>query len=178
MPKNSEIMRAVKKGLDSLKSKVPIGAPTEKWTKVIKTELCEIGRDRFKCQVYAQDVPRDKTNGGEWLYDVTWLKYERNGDGELIEAPLVAECEWGGKPHIQDDFEKLLLARAGVRVMIVDAGTDPHYPKEIAELLAGKIKKFKDFRAKDAWLLAVVEQSDGGWRFKYFHGRSLQEWKP
>ena len=175
MPKNSEIMRAVKKGLDSLE--IPKAAPTEKWTKVIKTELCKIGRDRFKCQVYAQDVPRIKKNGGEWLYDVTWLRYEING-GELIEAPLVAECEWGDKPHIEDDFEKLLLARAGVRVMIVDAGTNRHYSREIAELLAGKIKKFKDFRAKDAWLLAVVEQSDGGWRFRYFHGRSLQEWKP
>ena len=35
-----------------------------------------------------------------------------------VEAPLVAECEWGNKGGIEDDFEKLLLARAGVRMMI------------------------------------------------------------
>ncbi len=34
-------------------------------------------------------------DGGEWLYDVTWLEYEKSGRGELVDAPLVAECEWG-----------------------------------------------------------------------------------
>ena len=54
----------------------------------------------------------------EWLYDVTWLKYEHEGERLLIEAPSVAECEWGNKGDIDDDFEKLLLARAGIRLMI------------------------------------------------------------
>lgn len=40
-----------------------------------------------------------------------------------------------------------------------------------------KIKKFKGSRAEDAWLLAVVEQSDDDWSFRYFDGYSLQELK-
>ena len=177
MPKTSEIIRAVKEGLDDLSRRIPIGALTEKWTNGIKTELCRIGR-RFDYKVYAQDVPKKKKDGGEWLYDVTWLQYEKSDRGELTDAPLVAECEWGDTPDIEDNFEKLLLARAGVRVMIVDAGTDRDYSDKIANLLAVKIKKFKGSRAEDAWLLAVVEQSDDDWSFRYFHGYSLQELQP
>ena len=54
----------------------------------------------------------DKANRdyGEWLYDVTWLKYDCNY--RVIDVPLVAECEWGRLENIYDDFDKLLLARA------------------------------------------------------------------
>ena len=88
----------------------------------------------------ARDVDEADRDYGEWLYDVTWLKYERQRDGlewpatALIEAPLVAECEWGrGKnlEYIVEDFEKLLLARADVRLMIFDGNHKPG-SKEIA----------------------------------------------
>ena len=35
-------------------------------------------------------------------------------------VPLVAEIEWGNRGDVWDDFQKLLVARAGVRVMIFD----------------------------------------------------------
>ena len=170
MPENSKIIRAVEEGLKSLR--IPIAAPTKKWTKAVTTELCRIGRDSFGCKVYAEGMPRNKKDGGEGLYDVTWLEYEERGDGELTDAPLVAECEWGDDQDIADDFEKLLLARAGVRVMIVDGGVEPD-SQRIADWLAGKVKKFKGSRADDAWLLAVVKQSDDGWSFRYFQLREL-----
>lgn len=167
MPENSEIIRAVMEGLDSLR--IPVAARDSEWTKVIKTELCKIGR-RFGCKVYASGVPRNKRDDGEWLYDVTWLQYETSGRGELIDAPLVAECEWGDEQDIEDDFEKLLLARARVRVMIFGGTDEPGVAKHIADLLAGKeVKAFKnDFRAEDAWLLAAWEPNGDGWRFRYF----------
>ena len=122
MPGKFEIMRAVQKGLDSLE----VGQSwTDKgWTPAVKTKLCELGR-KFGCKVGASGVDNPKPDYGEWLYDVTWLEYERERDGlkwpatALIEAPLVAECEWGrGKnlEYIVEDFEKLLLARADVRL--------------------------------------------------------------
>ena len=67
------------------------------------------------------------------LYDVTWLKHEND---ELVDAPLVAECEWGNKRDIEYDFEKLLLARAGVRLMIFDEPIS----KGMAERLAEKVR--------------------------------------
>ena len=75
---------------------------------------------------------------GEWLYAVTWLDYEKNGRGELVglvDAPLVAECEWGNEGDIEDNFEKLLLARTGARLMIFN-GYDEPGSKGIAERLA------------------------------------------
>ena len=162
MSENSEIMRAVKEGLDSLQI-----ATDGEWTMAVKTELCRIGRS-FGYKVYANPkfVAERERDGGEWLYDVTWLQYETGG-GELIEAPLVAECEWHKKQEIENDFEKLLLARAGVRVMIVDAGGKPG-SERIAKLLDGKVKKFEASLADDAWLLAAWESNEDGWRFRYF----------
>ena len=132
MPGKSEIMRAVRDGLNNLE--VDISERDTVWTKTIKTKLCEIGQDRFGCKVGARDVDKAARDYGEWLYDVTWLEYERYG--LLIDAHLVAECEWSDFEAIVEDFEKLLLARAGVRLMIFDGNYEPG-SKEIAERLAG-----------------------------------------
>ena len=85
---------------------------------------------------------------GERLYDVTWLDYEKSGSGELVDAPLAAECEWGNEGDIEDDFEKLLLARAGIRLMIFN-GFHEAGSKEIAERLARKVREFNGSRAPE-----------------------------
>ena len=120
MPGKFEIMRTIRDGLDNLEIDDPKG-DTE-WTKAVKTTLCETGRE-FGFKVGAGGV--DNPGYGEWLYDVTWLEYEREcGDGfkwpstALIEAHLVAECEWHRDKNFEEivyDFEKLLLARTGIR---------------------------------------------------------------
>ena len=179
MPGKSEIMRAVQEGLNSFEIDDPKGS-TE-WTKAVKTKLCEIGRE-FGFKVGAGGV--DNPGYGEWLYDVSWLEYERERDGlkwpapVLIEAPLVAECEWGNEGAIKDDFEKLLLARAGIRLMIFDARAvqlvyedehgDQNHSEEIARGLARMVREFNSSRAEDAWLLAAWEGSNDAWSFKYF----------
>ena len=168
MPGKFEIMRAVREGLDNLEVVKP-WTDTE-GTKAVKTKLCEIGRE-FGCKVCARDVDKADRDYGEWLYDVTWLDYEKSGQGELVDAPLVAECEWDNKGAIEDDFEKLLLARAGVHLMIFE-GVSDRIPKprskEIAERLAGKVREFNCSRAEDAWLLAAWEGSTDDWWFRYF----------
>ena len=64
------------------------------------------------------------------------------------------------------DFEKLLLARACVRLMIF-TGNQPN-SEEIAKQLARRVREFKGFRAEDAWLLAAWETSNDDWWFRYF----------
>ena len=86
---------------------------------------------------------------------------------ELVDAPLVAECEWDDFAAIVEDFEKLLLARAGVRLMIFDGNYKPG-SKEIAERLCRKGQGVQSSRAEDAWLLAAWEKSDDDWWFRYF----------
>jgi hypothetical protein len=82
----------------------------------------------------------------EWLYDVTWLQYSRGYesglDNRLIDVYLVAECEWGTSPDVKYDFEKLLQARASVRLMIY--GDFQQYPDSrgdgVAKRLAGYVR--------------------------------------
>ena len=130
MPGTQEIMEAIRKGLNSL----PLAANDGGWTKAISTMLCELGQG-FDYQVGARGL---NFGYGEWLYDITWLEYSRGWqpgpDNHLIDAHLAAECEWGGLSAIKDDFEKLLLARASVRLMIYDGNQSPG-TGAIAELL-------------------------------------------
>ena len=164
MPGKFEIMRAVCKSLNSLE--ILPSAPDGDWFPAIATKLCEIGRG-FRFQVGAARVAKENRDWPEWLYDVTWLKYEHEGEGLLIEAPLVAECEWGNEGAIDDDFEKLLLARAGIRLMIFN-GFDQAESERIAERLAKKVGEFKDSRAEDGWLLAAWEGPREDWSFRCF----------
>ena len=177
MPGKFEIMRAVQKGLDSLT--ITADVDDKESTLAVKTELCKIGRGEFCFYVCASDVdkanPPTRANG---LYDVTWLEYEKNDCGELVnlvDASLVAECEWGNKGRIEDDFEKLLLARTGVRLMIFE-GISNRIPnprsEEVAKRLAGMVREFNGSRAEDAWLLAAWERDDDeekGWFVQVFH---------
>ena len=91
MPGKFEIMRAVRDGLDNLE--IAADAPPRDWFLVIATKLCDLGR-KFGWKVGASRVAEANRDRPEWLYDVTWLEYERGG-GLLVDAPLVAECEWG-----------------------------------------------------------------------------------
>ena len=173
MPGKYEIMRAVRKGLDGLT--VDRRATDTEWTKAIKTELCRIGQD-FGCKVGAlkSEVHEGCRDYGEFLYDVTWLEY--GGDGQLVDAHLVAECEWANlikNDEIDDNFQKLLLACAGVRLMIFngDFECDGCKPgsRRIAERLAKWVREFNGSRAEDAWLLAAWEKKgEDGWSFSYF----------
>ena len=63
-----------------------------------------------------------------------------------LTRPWVAECEGGNKGEIEDDFEKLLLARTGVRLMIFKGISEPG-SKGIAERLAGMVREFNGSRA-------------------------------
>ena len=82
------------------------------WTKAVKTKLCEIGQGRFGYRVYARtnEVDEAYRDGGEWLYDVTWLEYKKSDLTELVDAPLVAECEWGGFAAIVEACSGVWLA--------------------------------------------------------------------
>lgn len=161
MVEKCEIKRALMDGLDSIKAE----RPWQVTEPVVKTKLCEIGR-KFRFYVCAKSVER--TDCGEWLFDVTWLKYDC--DKTLVYVPLAAECEWSTREHIYDDFQKLLLARASVVLMIFD-GRNERGSKEMADWLAKKVGKFRSSGDENAWLLAAWERNDNqekGWSFKYF----------
>lgn len=165
MPRDSEITRAIQRGLDSLE--IDQSESNTVWSKAIKTELCRIGRGEFCYTAGAGGITESDRDHGEWLYDVTWLEY----DGDFVtHAHLVAECEWLGGVDIDEDFQKLLLARASVRLMIFDGSYEPG-AEGIADRLAKQVGKFKHSREGDTWLLAAWErtgENEKGWRFRWF----------
>ena len=88
---------------------------TPEWTRQVKNALIRLGHEEYEYISYPH------CGRSEFLYDVTWLKTtDGTADGRLTQVPLVAEVEWGDKGDVWYDFQKLLVARAGVRVMIFD----------------------------------------------------------
>ena len=157
-----ELLRTIQSGLDGL----DIGVADD-WTPAINTELCRIGRT-FGLHVCASKVKKEDDNfSGEWLYDVTWIRYEEDF---VTEAVLVAECEWLPGEAILEDFQKLLLARASVRLMSFQSRNRAK-SKEIAEYLARQVRTFIRSSDEDRWLLAAWERNDErerGWLFRWF----------
>ena len=163
MPDKLEIMRAISTGLNEIDRKTLRPERETKWTCAILSKLCMIGRQQFQ---YRTRASSDDAHNTEWLYDLVWLRYNDNPDRQLLDVPLAAECEWGAYDSpggIRDDFQKLLLAQAGVRVMIYSGlRRPPDHPKQhlyslpTAKRLATHIREFNS-RAENAWLLAAWE---------------------
>ena len=95
---------------------------------------------------------RVKTAGREWLYDVSCLLYDP--DGYVRRTPLVAEVEWSQRTAIWYDFEKLLVARADVRVMVLDGTWWANDDERFVEF-AEYIKRLETAKPRDTYLLVA-----------------------
>ena len=89
------------------------------WTRQIKA-ACKVIAEERGYEIYASGLPNSA--GGEWLYDVTMMRYsEINGIEELA---LVLESEWIQTGwEIDNDFMKLVISRADARVMVFQSQT-------------------------------------------------------
>lgn len=136
------------------------------WTRKIKTALCTVGSD-LGYSVCASGVRN--ANWGEWLYDVSWLE----GNPWLRSVPMVAECEWGDLEGIKANFQKLLVARASLRVMICNGWCLPDIDdtkgEQTAEHLGQWVREFEKNRAGDTYLLIIYEWHERrrrSWRYR------------
>ena len=69
-----------------------------------------------------------KPRGANWkgfLWDATWLSYpDRDPEKFSLAVLMAAEVEWGNWGDIRDDFDKLRVTNAALRVMVFSGGTD------------------------------------------------------
>ena len=93
------------------------GWDTRTWTHQVKARLVRLGK-RAGYQTCTNGTVQGARWDQEWLYDLVWV--HASDDFVVQDVFLVAEIEWRGKRAIQQDFQKLLLARADCRVMIFD----------------------------------------------------------
>lgn len=93
-------------------------------------------------------------SNSEWLYDVTWLAWSTDGSVAL-DVPLVLESEWK-RSGIGYDFDKLLLARAQLRVMVFET-VNRGQSETITSGLLRRIAAFAPSRPGDRYLFAAWE---------------------
>lgn len=130
------------------------------WTTEIKHSLCICGESNGFWTAASGFRGRS-----EWLFDVIWLSYSPPDSENMKSVPLVAECEWGADMDILWDFQKLLVARAGIRVMIF--GDRNTVNDTTARLLYSHALEF-DGNDNDFFLLAGFESFELGWNLYRF----------
>ena len=129
----------------------------------VKAAVCRACRDSDPLLLpYASGVSDGVAEGTEWLYDVTGLRYD--DDGFLIRVALAAECEWGVQDDVYYDFEKLLLVRADLRVMVFDGTRTPGYT-EFFQIFAQYIGRCAHSTPGDKWLFVAWTPE----QFIYYH---------
>ena len=135
------------------------------WTRKIKTALCEVGTlNGYEVCASGVDV---EPNNGEWLYDVCWLDYAGNDENWLRSMPMAAESEWGDWGAIDDDFSKILVSGASLRVMVCDSGYLPNDTEgqATAERLQQTVGEYNGSWVGDTYLLIVYERLHS-WRYR------------
>jgi hypothetical protein len=86
----------------------------------------------------------------EWLFDVAALELP---NGWLLNAPLLVESELGSPSEVQDDFQRLLLARADVRVLVFQQRDAKRADTLISELDLA-ISKYRSSEPTDRYFFA------------------------
>ena len=148
---------------EMLKDESLKGVGDKAWTDKILLEFTQLGKkNRFH-------VAASKAQGahwGEWGFDLCWRDYGRPDlidlpgdtndwqvDDALKRIPLVLESEWGNLDEIVEDFEKILVSRAELRVLICQ---DKHCCSEkIRFSLKHNIKRFAQSKSSDQYLVAI-----------------------
>ena len=144
----------------------------EPWTKEILTTLCNLGKD-LKYEAWAagtshNPVPDEYREKGEFLYDVSWR--ELDCSCRIISFPMVAESEWGSPQAVEYDFQKLLLARAKVRVMVYDGGVASKRNRKnrpILNRLREHVGAFNGTQDDTYLLIPYLHVKEGGFKFQF-----------
>ncbi len=126
-------------------------------TSFLLKHLCKLGH----CEgllVYASNC--EGADGGEWLYDMCWLDYgemyEDGSNRKFFDTVLVVESEWSTKDgDLEDDFEKLVQARSGLRVMVFQAQTKSKAIDTIQRLFVRDIKAYRRGQPDDTHLFCA-----------------------
>ena len=134
----------------------------QEWiTGILLTELHDKGKN------LGYDVPyiTENANVG-WLYDLIWKGISPNDD-----PPLVVECNLGTDfRDIRNDFEKMLMARAELRLLITYGGENQKDCETALENVS-KLKNLIPYQpssSPDHFLFAtIISDFSGGCVFRY-----------
>ena len=152
--KTTAMQEGIKKALNEMAtSLVAEGKNTSvPWTaKVLDTLTNEGNKQGFYTCAPEGKAPK-ATYRSEWLFDTCWLKYNEDENESLRQLALAAECEWHvhpARPHFhRDDFEKLVVARADLRLLVCEVQRETQVAKLI-EVLESYASGFNDAKGDE-----------------------------
>ena len=128
------------------------------WTKKIKESLVRLGNNqKLKLKCYASGVKGEGVSSGEWLYDLCWIRFE---DNQIASIELIMESEWiRSFKEVRDDFQKLVQARATLRLMIWQAKSSNDMEKH-RDVLVRQIQAFRASQQDDSYLFSCWVADD------------------
>jgi hypothetical protein len=126
------------------------------WTRLVLDRLA-----RLATRYNYKHAPGPES--GEWLYDHVWYRSSTDattGQERTLEVPLVAECEWHNSlAAIAEDFDKLLLANAELRVFV--CGWYRSFPPErVIDYCAAAVRDFGQLEKGARFLLCFLPEED------------------
>jgi hypothetical protein len=163
-PSPAEIATVIAQSFISLPDRLGPERTPRQWTTQVKEDIGSLG------VTHGWDVC---TSGfthrfeREWLYDLIW--YRNSADGHLSEVYLVLESEWNGAAaDIKNDFEKLLLAKAELKIMVFQC-FDQNL-SDLFELLERGIRAFEKRSANETYILAAFNNSSYSFDVRQING--------
>lgn len=143
------------------------GRSDPEWTAEIKKGIGTIGL-KHEYLVCASGFPEANTQ--EWLCDLVWFR--NTPEGHLQEVALVLESEWNWLPDaIRYDFEKLLVAKAPIKVMVFqdyNGNLD-----ELWSLLETSIRCYVSKDLDETYILAAFRETEHAFTIKTCHASEL-----
>jgi hypothetical protein len=152
-PSPNEIVEKIAKSFETLPKRLATAKGNAAWTKQLKHDLGTLGKKNGwgVCTAGFKDQFENA-----WLYDLIW--YKEDG-GCLSEVYLVLESEWAwGRALIKYDFEKLLLAKSTLKVMIFQS--DSKGVDDLFDFLEKGIRAFTKLQCGDETYVLICYNND------------------
>lgn len=109
----------------------------------------------------------------EWMYDMSWSKYrETDGGSYFVAQPLVLETEGTPDRFVDGDFQKLVQARATVRVWIAKVHPSQSVQDHV-DKCKGQIREFPGTQPDDTYIFSIYDKDKSAAHFERFSPRDM-----
>lgn len=107
---------------------------------------------------------------GEWLLDLIWYRMT-DDDKNLREIVLAMESEWSHYTwDVKYDFEKLLVVRASIKILIAE-----NYHGDVLSMVEGELKSYADSTIGETYLVALYK--DGEFNYHCYRITAPGKWE-
>ncbi len=128
------------------------------WTSSVRSSLKLAGEERDE-EVYCE---RGRPKQGEFLLDMIWQ------NPETLNVDVGIECEWGDCGNVAYDFEKLLLIKAQLKVMICDPETQTGRKLNPFPEILERTRRYSGHLAGEKYLVINVNGGPKGGRARAY----------